>query len=60
MDDLKKLVAEIEELEEIEDDIEYKKEAERYVRQYLPPGNKGEAHHRPDSCLFIHFLTDEA
>ncbi|MCY7858110.1 DUF6421 family protein [Bacillus sonorensis] len=42
MDDLKKLVAEIEELEEIEDDIEYKKEAERYVRQYLPPGNKGE------------------
>ena len=40
MDDLRKLVAEIEQLEEIEDDTAYKEAAERYVRQYLPPGRK--------------------
>lgn len=48
MDDLRKLVAEIEQLEEIEDDTAYKEAAERYVRQYLPPGREGERFSVPE------------
>lgn len=48
MDDLKKLVAEIEQLEELEDDSAYKEAAERYVRQYLPPGREGERFSVPE------------
>ncbi|MGN9867186.1 DUF6421 family protein [Bacillus swezeyi] len=53
MNDLKKLVAEIEELEETEDDLAYKKAAESYVRRYLPPGGEGERFSVPVQ-YFIH------
>ncbi|MEC3608223.1 DUF6421 family protein [Bacillus glycinifermentans] len=57
MDDLKKLVAEIEELEEIEDDSVYKREAERYVRKYLPSGNEGGRFGVPTQ-YFIHDINN--
>ncbi|MFN2744888.1 MULTISPECIES: DUF6421 family protein [Bacillus] len=57
MEDLKKLVAEIEKLEEIEDDLAYKKAAEHYVRRYLPPGSEGERFSVPVQ-YFIHDLNN--
>ncbi|WP_078409899.1 DUF6421 family protein [Priestia abyssalis] len=40
--DLKKLILEIEELETIKNDLEYKKHAEQYVRKHLLPANNGD------------------
>lgn len=42
IEDLKKLVLEIEQLETIENDSEYKNQAEQYIRKYLPPAQNGD------------------
>ncbi|MCY8516682.1 DUF6421 family protein [Bacillus atrophaeus] len=51
INDLKTLVAEIEELEKIEDDLVYKQQAEQFVRHFLPPGAEGDRFSIPEQYV---------